>query len=66
MFEAIKNHWTEYLIEAWCLATFMVSACFFNMICERMAQKCSLLKMLMSKAVIDLHKLSNHVLWMTA
>jgi aquaporin Z len=29
MLEAIKNHWPEYLIEAWCLATFMVSACFF-------------------------------------
>lgn len=29
MFEAVKNHWPEYLIEAWCLATFMVSACFF-------------------------------------
>lgn len=30
MIDAIKNHWPEYLIEAWCLATFMVSACFFG------------------------------------
>ena len=30
MLEAIKNHWPEYLIEAWCLGTFMVSACFFG------------------------------------
>lgn len=30
MVEALKNHWPEYLIEAWCLATFMVSACFFG------------------------------------
>lgn len=30
MFEAIKDHWPEYLIEAWCLGTFMVSACFFG------------------------------------
>jgi aquaporin Z len=30
MVEALKNHWPEYLIEAWCLATFMVSACCFS------------------------------------
>ena len=30
MLDAIKNHWPEYLIEAWCLGTFMVSACFFG------------------------------------
>lgn len=28
--EALKNHWQEYLIEAWGLGTFMVSACFFG------------------------------------
>lgn len=32
MSDAIKNHWPEYLIEAWCLATFMVSACFFGVV----------------------------------
>ena len=30
MLEALKNHWPEYLIEAWCLAAFMVSACAFG------------------------------------
>lgn len=30
MLDALKDHWPEYLIEAWCLATFMVSACFFG------------------------------------
>jgi aquaporin Z len=29
MIEALKNHWPEYLIEAWCLAAFMISACCF-------------------------------------
>ncbi|MEO8042167.1 MAG: aquaporin [Acidobacteriota bacterium] len=29
MLNTFKNHWPEYFIEAWCLATFMVSACFF-------------------------------------
>ncbi len=29
MLESVKNHWQEYLIEAWGLGTFMVSACFF-------------------------------------
>jgi len=29
MFNSIRSHWPEYLIEAWCLATFMISACFF-------------------------------------
>lgn len=28
--DAINNHWPEYLIEAWCLATFMMSASFFG------------------------------------
>jgi aquaporin Z len=32
MFEALKNHWPEYMIEAWCLGTFMVSACFFGVL----------------------------------
>jgi len=30
--EALKNHWQEYLIEAWGLGTFMVSACVFGVI----------------------------------
>ncbi len=29
MLETEKNHLPEYLIEAWCLGTFMLSACFF-------------------------------------
>lgn len=29
MLEALKNHWPEYLIEAGCLGTFMISACTF-------------------------------------
>lgn len=29
-FETIKNHLPEYAIEAWCLGTFMVSACIFG------------------------------------
>lgn len=29
MFEALRNHWPEYLIEAACLGTFMISACTF-------------------------------------
>jgi aquaporin Z len=32
MINALKNHWPEYLIEAWCLGTFMVSACFFGVL----------------------------------
>jgi aquaporin Z len=32
MFDALKVHWPEYLIEAWCLGTFMVSACFFGVL----------------------------------
>jgi aquaporin Z len=32
MLHAIKNHWPEYLIEAWCLGTFMVSACVFGVL----------------------------------
>jgi aquaporin Z len=32
MFEALKQHWPEYLIEAWCLATFMISACVFGVL----------------------------------
>jgi len=30
MLNALRNHWPEYLIEAWCLGTFMVSACVFG------------------------------------
>jgi aquaporin Z len=32
MLGAFKNHWPEYLIEAWCLGTFMGSACFFGVL----------------------------------
>ena len=32
MREAFKNHWPEYLIEGWCLATFMMSACVFGVV----------------------------------
>src|SRR5687768_8571623 len=32
MFEALKNHWREYLMEAWGLGTFMVSACVFGVL----------------------------------
>lgn len=32
MFEAIKNHWQEYLCEALGLGSFMVSACFFSVL----------------------------------
>lgn len=32
MLEALKNHWPEYLIEAWGLGTFMVSACVFGVL----------------------------------
>ncbi len=32
MLEAIKNHWQEYLIEAWGLGAFMVSACAFGVV----------------------------------
>ncbi len=32
MLEAIKNHWQEYLMEAWGLGTFMVSACVFGVV----------------------------------
>src|SRR5688572_1587955 len=32
MLDALKNHWPEYLIEAGCLGTFMVSACFFGVL----------------------------------
>lgn len=30
--EALKNHWLEYLIEAWGLGTFMISACAFGVV----------------------------------
>ncbi len=30
MLNAIKDHWREYVIEAWCLGTFMTSACVFG------------------------------------
>lgn len=32
MLTALKNHWPEYLIEAWGLGTFMVSACVFGVL----------------------------------
>lgn len=32
MIDALRNHWPEYLIEAWCLGTFMFSACFFGVL----------------------------------
>jgi aquaporin Z len=32
MIDAIKNHWKEYLIEAWGLGMFMVSACVFGVV----------------------------------
>lgn len=32
MLEAVKSHWREYLMEAWGLGTFMVSACVFGVI----------------------------------
>jgi aquaporin Z len=32
MLTALQDHWPEYLIEAWCLGTFMISACFFGVL----------------------------------
>jgi aquaporin Z len=32
MLTALRTHWQEYLIEAWCLGTFMVSACVFGIL----------------------------------
>lgn len=32
MLIALKDHWPEYAIEAWCLGTFMVSACAFGVL----------------------------------
>ena len=32
MMDVLKRHFPEYAIEAWCLATFMVSACFFGVL----------------------------------
>ena len=32
MIDALKQHWPEYLMEAWCLGTFMVSACMFGVL----------------------------------
>lgn len=32
MIGSLRQHWPEYLIEAWCLGTFMVSACFFGVV----------------------------------
>jgi aquaporin Z len=32
MHNALKTHWQEYLIEAWCLGTFMASACAFGIL----------------------------------
>ncbi len=34
MSQAFKQHWPEYLIEAWGLGTFMVSACVFATLLE--------------------------------
>ena len=30
MLHAFSDHWPEYMIEAWCLGMFMISACFFG------------------------------------
>lgn len=32
MLDQLKKHWPEYAIEAWCLGTFMVSACAFGVL----------------------------------
>ncbi len=32
MLERLNNHWPEYAIEAWCLGTFMLSACAFGVL----------------------------------
>jgi aquaporin Z len=32
MIDALKHHWPEYFIEAWCLGTFMISACVFGVV----------------------------------
>ncbi|HVE55379.1 MAG TPA: aquaporin [Pyrinomonadaceae bacterium] len=32
MLKALKNHWREYLMEAWGLGTFMISACVFGVV----------------------------------
>jgi len=32
MVQAFKQHWPEYLIEGWCLGTFMLSACVFGVV----------------------------------
>ena len=32
MLNSLKHHWPEYIIEAWCLGTFMASACFFSVV----------------------------------
>jgi len=34
MFSALRQHWPEYLVEAWALGTFMVSAAFFTALLE--------------------------------
>jgi aquaporin Z len=34
MLEALRKHWPEYLIEAWALGTFMLSACAFGVLLE--------------------------------
>jgi aquaporin Z len=34
MLEAVRKHWPEYLIEAWALGTFMLSACAFGVLLE--------------------------------
>jgi aquaporin Z len=35
MLDAIRNRWREYLIEAWCLGMFMISACVFAVVLLR-------------------------------
>src|SRR5262245_32010370 len=37
MFDSLKKHWPEYLIEAWALGTFMVSAALCTMLMEHPA-----------------------------
>jgi aquaporin Z len=41
MLNALRNHWPEYLIEAWCLGAFMVSACVFSVLLNHPASRAS-------------------------
>jgi aquaporin Z len=43
MLDALKNHWPEYLIEAWCLGSFMVSACAFGVLLNHPASPVTVL-----------------------